>query len=79
MTATCTRGTVVHSRPFPSFVTSTIEPVSATPKFAPETPRSARRNSARNRSRAKAASGPGAGLEDAVVGHLGLQDARATW
>ena len=35
MTAMCTRGTDVHSRPLPSFVTRTIDPVSATPKLHP--------------------------------------------
>ena len=41
ITAMCTRGTVVQRRPLPSFSTSTMEPVSATAKLQPDTPRSA--------------------------------------
>ena len=41
MIATCTRGSELTSRPLPSFVTRQIEPVSATPKFAPVMPTSA--------------------------------------
>ena len=42
MSATWTRGRLDTSRPLPSFVTRTIEPVSQTPKFAPVMPTSAR-------------------------------------
>ena len=54
--ATWMRGNVVTIRPLPSFVTRQMDPVSATPKFAPVIPMSARRNSSRSRRRAVAAS-----------------------
>ena len=43
-TARWTRGRIVPIRPFPSLVTRTTEPVSATRKFPPETPIPAERN-----------------------------------
>ena len=46
-TARWTRGRTVPIRPFPSLVTSTTEPVSATRKFPPEMPIPAERNFAR--------------------------------
>src|SRR5439155_645660 len=49
--ATCTRGTLVTRRPFPSFVSTTMDPVSATPMFAPVTPTFASRNWGRSRAR----------------------------
>ena len=54
MSATCTRGSVVVSRPLPSFVTRQMLPVSATPKLPPLMPMSALRNSGRRRLRANA-------------------------
>ena len=56
ISATCTRGSADTSRAFPSFSTRTIEPVSATPKFAPVMPTSAERNVSRRRRRAVAVS-----------------------
>ena len=44
---TSTGGTVVHIRPFPSDSTTHTVPVSATAKFAPETPTFAFRNFSR--------------------------------
>ena len=41
ISATCTRGSVVVSRPLPSFVVMQTLPVSATPKLPPEMPMSA--------------------------------------
>ena len=52
MIATCTRGSDVTIRPFPSLVTSTTVPVSATAKLAPVIPRSAWRNFSRSSRRA---------------------------
>ena len=52
MTTTCVRGRVVTMRPLPSLVTSTTEPVAATPKLAPEMPMSAAKNLSRSVSRA---------------------------
>src|SRR3989304_2215266 len=46
-TARWTRGRTAPIRPFPSLVTRTSDPVSATRKFAPETPIPAERNFAR--------------------------------
>src|SRR6266480_71367 len=46
-----TFGTLVTRRPLPSFVSTTIDPVSATPMFAPVTPTFAARNCGRNRAR----------------------------
>ena len=43
-TATCTLGMDVHMRPFPSLVSSTTVPVSATMKLAPVTLMSAAMN-----------------------------------
>ena len=54
ISATCTRGSVVVSRPLPSFVQMQRLPVSATPKLPPEMPMSALRNPARSRRRANA-------------------------
>ena len=54
MSATCTRGTVVVSRPLPSFVQMQRLPVSATPKLPPEIPMSALRKPARRRRLANA-------------------------
>src|SRR6266571_4938990 len=51
MRATWTFGTLVTRRPLPSFVSTTIDPVSATPMFAPVTPTFAARNCGRNRAR----------------------------
>ena len=51
----CIRGAEVHSRPFPSFVTITSVPVSATTKLAPLMPRSASMNLSRSATRAAAA------------------------
>ena len=42
--ATCIRGTEVHIRPLPSFVTKVMVPVSATAKLAPVMPISALAN-----------------------------------
>ena len=53
---TCVLGRALTSLPLPSFVTSTIEPVSATAKFAPVTPTSAVSNTARSCRRAVAVS-----------------------
>ena len=50
--ATCTRGIDVDSRMLPSFSSSTIVPVSATARFTPLRPMSARTNSSRSRRRA---------------------------
>ena len=72
----CTRGTDVHSRPLPSLVTRTIDPVSATPKLHPEMPRSARRNSARSCSRGEGGERRRRSLEDAIVGDLLLEELR---
>ena len=49
-------GSAQVSRPLPSFVTSTIEPVSAMAKFAPEMPTSASANFCRSARRANWAS-----------------------
>ena len=46
---TCTRGNDVTIRPFPSLVTSVIDPVSATAKLQPVMPISAVRKTLRNR------------------------------
>src|SRR5438552_18525422 len=46
-----TFGTLVTRRPLPSFVSTTIDPVSATPMFAPVTPTFAAKNCGRNRAR----------------------------
>ncbi len=53
-TATWMRGNVETRRAFPSFVTTTSVPVSATATFAPVIPRSACRNSSRSSRRATA-------------------------
>ena len=53
---TCVLGRALTSLPLPSFVTSTIEPVSATAKFAPVIPTSAVSNTARSCRRAAAVS-----------------------
>ena len=50
--ATCSVGTVVTIRPFPSFVNRTRLPVSVAAKFAPEIPASAERNFSRSALRA---------------------------
>ena len=50
--ATCTRGRLVTMRPLPSLVTISVEPVSATMKFAPVMPMSADRKCGRSISRA---------------------------
>ena len=47
ITVTSTRGSVVHMRPLPSDSTTTTVPVSATPKFAPDTATGTDRNFAR--------------------------------
>ena len=77
ITAMCTRGTDVQSRPFPSFVTSTIDPVSATPKLQPEMPRSAREEPVAQLLAGEGGQRLGRGLEQAVVVDLGLQDVGA--
>ncbi len=61
ITATCTRGSEVTIRPLPSLVTSTMVPVSATPKLAPVIPRSACRNFSRSSARAIRVSTSGSG------------------
>ncbi|MNT13549.1 hypothetical protein D3C72_1485230 [compost metagenome] len=48
MMAICTSGTVVESRPLPSFSTSHSVPVSAAAKFTPDRPMSASTNACRN-------------------------------
>src|SRR5919206_116920 len=53
ITTTCTGGTLVTSRAFPSLVIVAMVPVSATPKFAPVMPMSAARNFSLRRLRAK--------------------------
>ena len=52
----CSLGRADVSRPLPSFVTSTIVPVSAIAKFAPEMPTSASANFCRSARRANPAS-----------------------
>ena len=47
ITVISTRGSVVHMRPLPSDSTTTTVPVSATPKFAPETATGTDRNFSR--------------------------------
>ena len=52
ITVTSTSGRVVHIRPFPSDSTTTMLPVSAQAKFAPETATRVRRNASRRKARA---------------------------
>ena len=59
MIAMCTGGSDEHMRPLPSFVTSTIVPVSATAKLTPVIPTGASRKRLRRWSRAKAVSSAG--------------------
>jgi len=54
-TTRCTRGSRAPARAFPSFDSRTTDPVSATRKFAPVTPKSARRKLPSSRFRAIAA------------------------
>ena len=49
---TCTRGSVLVRSPLPSLVTMTLDPVSATRKFAPVIPTSALWNFSRSTARA---------------------------
>ncbi len=55
ISATCTRGRDVVSRPLPSFVVMQTLPVAATPKLPPEMPMSAWRKPLRSTRRASAA------------------------
>jgi hypothetical protein len=61
-TETSTSGRVRHIRPFPSDSSTTSEPVSATAKFAPDTPILVDRNLRRRCSRAAPASRPGSSV-----------------
>ena len=55
ISVTSTRGSVRHMRPLPSDSTTPIVPVSATPKFAPDTATGTDRNLERRCSRAASA------------------------
>ena len=59
MIAMCTGGSDEHMRPLPSFVTSTIVPVSATAKLTPVIPTGASRKRLLRWSRANAVSSAG--------------------
>ena len=76
ISATCTRGSDVVSRPLPSLVVMQTLPVAATPKLPPEMPMSACRNPLRSTRRASAAMRGASATSSSVACSLRAEEPR---